>query len=146
MTTRPPADLGMALEAVDTPALLIELDPFEENLRRLQDYLSGTSVNLRPHGKAHKCPIIGHMQIAQGAVGLCCQKVSEAEAMVFGGIADILVTNEIVGAPRPSTRLRGSPSAASKRTTAHRSTSAAMTSAPPPSRAPARSSRRRSRR
>ncbi len=98
MTTRPPADLGMALEAVDTPALLIELDPFEENLRRLQDYLSGTSVNLRPHGKAHKCPIIGHMQIAQGAVGLCCQKVSEAEAMVFGGIADILVTNEIVGA------------------------------------------------
>ena len=98
MTTRPPAEVGMTLEEVDTPALLVELDAFEDNLRTLQDYVSGTSVNLRPHAKAHKCPIIGHMQLAQGAVGLCCQKVSEAEAMVFGGVGDILLTNEIVGA------------------------------------------------
>ena len=98
MTTRPPAEVGMTLEEVDTPALLIELDAFEANLRALADTLAGTSVKLRPHGKAHKCPVIGHKQMALGAVGLCCQKVSEAEAMVFGGLSDIYVTNEIVGA------------------------------------------------
>jgi D-serine deaminase-like pyridoxal phosphate-dependent protein len=98
MTTRPPAEVGMTLEEVDTPALLIELDAFEANLKALADALAGTSVKLRPHGKAHKCPIIGRQQMALGAVGLCCQKVSEAEAMVFGGVTDIYVTNEIVGA------------------------------------------------
>ena len=98
MTTRPAAEVGMTLEEVDTPALLIEFDAFEANLRALADTLAGTSVKLRPHGKAHKCPVIGHKQMALGAVGLCCQKVSEAEAMVFGGLSDIYVTNEIVGA------------------------------------------------
>jgi 3-hydroxy-D-aspartate aldolase len=98
MTTRPPAEVGMCLEEVDTPALLIELDAFEANLKALPDTVAGTSVKLRPHGKTHKCPIIGHKQMAMGAVGLCCQKVSEAEAMVFGGVPDIYVTNEIIGA------------------------------------------------
>jgi 3-hydroxy-D-aspartate aldolase len=98
MTTRPPAEVGMTLDEVDTPALLIDLDAFEGNLKALADTLAGTSVKLRPHGKAHKCPIIGHKQMALGAVGLCCQKVSEAEAMVFGGLPDIYITNEIIGA------------------------------------------------
>ena len=55
-------------------------------------------MRVRAHAKTHKCPEIGKRQIAAGAVGVCCQKVSEAEAMVEGGIADVLVSNEIVGA------------------------------------------------
>jgi D-serine deaminase-like pyridoxal phosphate-dependent protein len=55
---------------------------------------------VRPHAKSHKCPQIALRQIALGAVGVCCQKVSEAEALVEGGVKDILITNEIVGAPK----------------------------------------------
>ena len=55
-------------------------------------------VRVRAHAKSHKCPEIGKRQVAAGAVGLCCQKVSEAEAMVDGGIGDVLVSNEVVGA------------------------------------------------
>jgi D-serine deaminase-like pyridoxal phosphate-dependent protein len=97
MTTRPPAEIGMKLEDVDTPALLIELDAFERNLARLPQAIAGKGVALRPHAKTHKCPMIALQQIARGAVGVCCQKVSEAEAMVQGGVADVLVSNEIVG-------------------------------------------------
>jgi len=88
---------GMPLNEVDTPALMIDLDAFERNLRRLADRVQGTSVRLRPHAKTHKCPVIALKQIELGAVGVCCQKVSEAEAMVYGGVPDVLVTNEIVG-------------------------------------------------
>ena len=97
MTTRPPAEVGMTLEEVDTPALIIDLDAFERNLRRLADRIAGTGVRLRAHAKTHKCPVIALKQIELGAVGVCCQKVSEAEAMVYGGVKDVLVTNEIVG-------------------------------------------------
>jgi D-serine deaminase-like pyridoxal phosphate-dependent protein len=97
MTTRPPAEIGMSLDEVDTPALVIDLDAFERNLRRLADRVKGSGVRLRPHAKTHKCPVIALKQIELGAVGVCVQKVSEAEAMVYGGVRDVLVTNEIVG-------------------------------------------------
>jgi D-serine deaminase-like pyridoxal phosphate-dependent protein len=97
MTTRPPAEIGMPLDEVDTPALVIDLDAFERNLRRLPDHVAGSGVRLRPHAKTHKCPVIALKQMALGAVGVCVQKVGEAEAMVYGGVADVLVTNEIVG-------------------------------------------------
>jgi len=97
MTTRPPAEIGMSLDEVDTPALVIDLDAFERNLRRLAARVQGTGVRLRPHAKTHKCPIIALQQIELGAVGVCVQKVSEAEAMVYGGVRDVLVTNEVVG-------------------------------------------------
>jgi 3-hydroxy-D-aspartate aldolase len=97
MTTRAPAEIGMALADVDTPALLIELDAFERNLRRLADSLVGKPVRLRPHAKTHKCAVIALRQMELGAVGVCCQKVSEAEAMVMGGVRDVLVSNEVVG-------------------------------------------------
>ncbi|MBW2148419.1 MAG: DSD1 family PLP-dependent enzyme [Deltaproteobacteria bacterium] len=97
MTTCPPADIGMSLEEVDTPALLIDLDAFERNLERLAASLSYTNVRLRPHAKTHKCPVIALRQMALGAVGVCCQKVSEAEALVYGGVSNVLITNEIVG-------------------------------------------------
>ncbi len=97
MTVRPPADVGMPLEEVDTPALIIELDAFEANLTRMADSAKAAGVRLRPHAKTHKCALIALRQIALGAVGVCCQKVSEAEALVEGGVRDVLVTNEIVG-------------------------------------------------
>jgi 3-hydroxy-D-aspartate aldolase len=97
MTTRPPAEIGMTLDEVDTPALVIDLDAFERNLHRLADRVRGTAVRLRPHAKTHKCAVIALKQMELGAVGVCCQKVSEAEALVFGGVKDVLVTNEIVG-------------------------------------------------
>lgn len=96
----PPASIGMPIDAVDTPALLLDLDAFERNLARLPRSLAGSGVRMRPHAKAHKCPEIALRQIAQGAVGVCCQKVSEAEALVRGGVKDILVSNEIVGRPK----------------------------------------------
>lgn len=100
MTTRPPAEIGMPLDAVDTPALLLDLDALDRNIARLARAVSGTSVRLRPHAKSHKCPVIALRQMTSGAVGVCCQKVSEAEAMVYGGVPDVLVSNEIVGTPK----------------------------------------------
>ena len=85
MTTRPPAEIGMSLDEVDTPALVIDLDAFERNLRRLADRVKGSGVRLRPHAKTHKCPVIALKQIELGAVGVCVQKVSEAEAMSMAG-------------------------------------------------------------
>jgi D-serine deaminase-like pyridoxal phosphate-dependent protein len=97
MTTRPPAEIGMILDDVDTPALVIDLDAFERNLRRLPERISGSGVKMRPHAKTHKCPVIALKQMELGAVGVCVQKVSEAEALVYGGVKDVLVTNEVVG-------------------------------------------------
>jgi D-serine deaminase-like pyridoxal phosphate-dependent protein len=97
MTQRAPASVGQRLEDVDTPALILDLPIFEKNQRTLFDLVKGR-VRVRPHAKTHKCPEVAKRQIALGAVGMCCQKVSEAEAMVEGGVRDVLVSNEIVGA------------------------------------------------
>jgi D-serine deaminase-like pyridoxal phosphate-dependent protein len=96
---RAPASVGQRLEDVDTPALILELPAFEKNLQTLKD-AAGNRVRVRPHAKTHKCPEVAKRQIALGAVGMCCQKVSEAEAMVEGGVADVLVSNEVVGATK----------------------------------------------
>ena len=104
MPAYPPATVGMPLAEVDTPALILDLDVFEANLKRLKESLAGSNVKVRPHAKSHKCPQIAMRQMALGAVGVCCQKVSEAEALVEGGVTDVLVANEVVGA-RKLTRL-----------------------------------------
>ena len=96
---RAPAAVGQSLAQVDTPALILDLDAFEKNLLILKNAVDGR-VRVRPHAKTHKCPEVAKRQIALGAVGMCCQKVSEAEAMVEGGIADVLVSNEVVGAQK----------------------------------------------
>ena len=95
-----PAQIGMPLSDVDTPALLLDLDAFEHNLKLLHDSLAGRNVKVRPHAKSNKCPEIALRQMALGAVGVCCQKVSEAEAMVDGGVNDVLIANEVVGAAK----------------------------------------------
>ena len=87
---RAPATAGMRLEEVDTPALVLDLDAFERNLRRMSDAVAGRRIRVRTHSKTHKCPEIARRQVAAGAFGVCCQKVSEAEALVEGGIADVV--------------------------------------------------------
>lgn len=97
MYRMPPAEIGMPLEEVETPALILDLDAFERNVRKLAQALEGKGVRLRAHSKTHKCAVVGRIQMAHGAVGLCCQKVAEAEAMVHAGIPDVLISNQVVG-------------------------------------------------
>ncbi len=92
----PPAAPGDPLGRVDTPALVLDLDAFEANVAALHANAAARGVRVRAHGKAHRCPEISRRQVAAGAVGVCCQKVGEAEGFAEAGIADILVSNEIV--------------------------------------------------
>ena len=91
-----PLDEPVPIEDLPTPALMIDLDVFEGNLHRMQDYLNGADMGLRAHTKMHKCPIIAKKQIELGASGVCAAKVSEAEVMHQGGIKDILITSPLV--------------------------------------------------
>ena len=95
--TRVAAGVGDALVDIDTPALIVDLDVLARNHERLLASLEGLSIALRPHAKSHKCPEIARWQMAHGAVGICCQKVSEAAAFVDAGIQDVLVSNQVVG-------------------------------------------------
>mgnify|MGYP003114643489 CR=1 FL=1 len=91
-----PAAVGMNEGDIQTPCLLIDLDAFERNVAAMRGFAADMGVDLRVHGKMHKSADIARYQIEQGgAVGVCCQKVSEAEAFARGGIADILVTNQV---------------------------------------------------
>jgi D-serine deaminase-like pyridoxal phosphate-dependent protein len=92
-----PARVGDALMDVDTPALILDLDRFESNLLRLMSAVKGHGVAVRPHSKSHKCVEIARRQMAAGAIGICCQKTSEAQPFLAGGIVDVLITNEVVG-------------------------------------------------
>ena len=94
------ARVGDHIDQIDTPALVLDLDAFERNLKCLQNAVSSAGVRLRPHAKSHKCPEIALRQIQAGAVGICCQKVSEAAVFVDAGVSDILITNQVVGATK----------------------------------------------
>ena len=92
-----PAAIGMAAEEVCTPALIVDLDAFERNVQIMGDFIKAKGLRHRAHAKTHKSVDIALYQIEQGgACGVCCQKVSEAEAMVAGGIKDVLVSNQVV--------------------------------------------------
>jgi len=103
MTQRLPAHPGDPVEAIETPALVVDLDALERNLDLVARDVAARGLRLRPHAKSHKTPAIAKLQIARGAVGICCQKVDEAAAFVEDGIGDVLVTNEVVA---PSKLLR----------------------------------------
>ncbi len=100
MMRTPPAKPGDRLDNVDTPALIVDLDALEHNLDRMQEIADAAGVVLRPHAKTHKCPTIGGWQVTRGAVGQCCQKTEEAERLVEGGVEDVYVSNEVVGATK----------------------------------------------
>jgi len=92
-----PAQPGDKLADIDTPALVLDLDHFDANLERMMAAATAVGVRVRPHAKSHKSLQIAHRQIAAGAVGVCCQKIGEAEVFLGGGIRDVLITNEVVG-------------------------------------------------
>jgi len=83
-------------ENIETPALLIDLNLMEKNLRTMKEWLAGKNLRLRSHFKTPKTPIIAWKEIEYGAMGVCAQKVGEAEVLVQAGIKDILITNQIV--------------------------------------------------
>ncbi len=91
----PTQSIGTPVREIETPALLVDLDVMEENLALMAKRLEGTGVSLRAHAKTHKSPWLAQKQIALGAVGVCCQKVSEAEVMVEGGVENVLVSSEV---------------------------------------------------
>mgnify|MGYP006411019045 FL=1 len=100
-----PAEVGMALAEVSTPALIIELDAFERNVKTMGAFIKDKGLRHRAHAKTHKSADIALYQMQHGgACGICCQKVSEAEALVAGGIGDVLVTNQVVD-PKKIARL-----------------------------------------
>ena len=91
-----PAEIGMAEADVQTPCLLIDLDAFERNVRTMRDFCREAGVRHRVHGKMHKSVDVALYQIEHGdAIGVCCQKVSEAEAFARGGVKDVLVSNQV---------------------------------------------------
>ncbi|MDF2234563.1 DSD1 family PLP-dependent enzyme [Albimonas sp. CAU 1670] len=98
-----PALPGMSLEEIETPALVLDLDLAEANIALMAERAAAAGVALRPHAKSHRSAEIARMQIEAGAVGVCCQKVAEAEAMVRGGVPDVLLTNDLVD-PRKMAR------------------------------------------
>jgi D-serine deaminase-like pyridoxal phosphate-dependent protein len=92
-----PAQPGDLLKEIDTPALIVDLDKCEANVAKLMAAVAGTKIRVRPHAKTHKCAEIARRQIEAGAIGVCCQKLGEAETMLAGNVNDVLITNEIVG-------------------------------------------------
>ncbi len=83
---------------IDTPAVLVDLNITEANVRAFQDYCDSHGLQLRPHIKTHKLPRLAEYQIEQGAIGITCQKITEAEAMIASGdMRDILITYNILG-------------------------------------------------
>ena len=88
--------LGQSISAIDTPALVVDLDAMERNLATMAAFASQQKVRLRPHAKMHKSAALAKLQIAAGAVGVCVQKTSEAEALVAGGVYNLFISNEVV--------------------------------------------------
>lgn len=93
----------MKLKELETPALVVDLDALEQNIARMGQIMSSSKAKLRPHYKSHKCVEIAKMQIAAGAKGITCAKLSEAEGLIEAGIEDVLIANQVV---QPSKVLR----------------------------------------
>ena len=90
--------VGQDVAAIDTPALVIDLDAMQRNLAAMAAFARQRGLCLRPHAKTHKSAWIALRQIALGAVGVCVQKTSEAEALAAHGVRDLFITNEVIDA------------------------------------------------
>ena len=80
-----------------TPALVVDLDALDRNVAAMARFAEKASLSLRPHAKTHKCATLARRQIAAGALGVCCAKLGEAEALAEAGIGGILITSPVVG-------------------------------------------------
>jgi D-serine deaminase-like pyridoxal phosphate-dependent protein len=87
---------GQPVSAIDTPALVIDLDAMRRNLLRMAEFARKHRVRWRPHAKMHKSAWLAKLQMQAGAVGVCVQKTAEAEALAAGGVTDIYISNEVI--------------------------------------------------
>src|SRR5262245_19982293 len=91
-----PALPGMSEDEIQTPCLILDLDALERNIRKMGDYARAHNMRHRAHGKMHKSvDVLRLQQELGGAIGVCCQKVSEAEVFARAGIEDVLVSNQV---------------------------------------------------
>ncbi|MFN8490435.1 MAG: alanine racemase [Caldilineaceae bacterium] len=96
----------MLIYDLDTPAVVIDLDKMQRNIQEMHARCREVGIPLRSHTKSNKIPEIAHLQLKAGSIGICSQKVGEAEAMVAGGVTDILIPFNIVGAAKVERLLR----------------------------------------
>lgn len=89
--------IGLSQDLIPTPALVVDAILLEKNIQTMKDFLENSGVAIRPHSKTHKSPMIAHMQMDAGAIGICCATIGEAEAMAYSGLKHILITSQIVG-------------------------------------------------
>jgi 3-hydroxy-D-aspartate aldolase len=91
-----PAMVGMDEADIQTPCLVLDLDALERNIIKMGQFAKDKNMRHRVHGKMHKSVDVALLQEKLGgSCGVCCQKVSEAEAFVRGGIKDVLVSNQV---------------------------------------------------
>ena len=90
----------MRISDLDTPAVLIDTNVMERNLKRLAGYCAEHGLSLRPHTKTHKIPELAKKQVAYGAVGITVAKLGQAEIMADEGLGDILIAYPVVGEPK----------------------------------------------
>jgi D-serine deaminase-like pyridoxal phosphate-dependent protein len=88
--------IGQSAEAIDTPALVLDLDAMKRNLARMAEFAKKHDIRWRPHAKMHKSSALAKLQMQAGAVGVCVQKTAEAEAMVAGGVNNVYISNEVI--------------------------------------------------
>jgi 3-hydroxy-D-aspartate aldolase len=89
---------GLTKATIPTPALVVDLDVLEANIKKMADHCRQAKVGFRPHAKTHKCPAIAKLQMSAGATGICVATVGEAEALAAAGIRGLLLTSPIVDA------------------------------------------------
>ena len=94
--------IGTPAEELDTPALVVDMDVLEENIRRVHSSFEDSEAKIRPHVETHRCPAIAHMQLAAAGTsgGVSVASVGEAEIFAQSGISNILIVNEVVGAQK----------------------------------------------
>ncbi len=101
LSTRDPARaIGQPIDALDTPALVLDQDVLGANIARTVEIAQSAGAKLRPHIKTHRMLAVAQFQIAAGAQGICCAKTGEAEVFADGGIDDIFIANQVVGAAK----------------------------------------------
>ena len=109
-----PAQPGMDEKDIQTPCLVLDLDALERNIVKMGEHAKAMGVRHRVHGKMHKSVDVAKLQEKLGgSVGVCCQKVSEAEVFARGGIKDVLVSNQVRD-PRKIDRLAQLPKLGSR--------------------------------
>ena len=101
LSTRDPAmAIGQAVDLLDTPALVLDLEIVEANIARTVEIAQAAGARLRPHIKTHRMLAVAQLQVGAGAQGICCAKTGEAEVFADGGIDDIFIANQVVGAAK----------------------------------------------